>query len=231
LRFAWPETQGTSLWARWQGHGLARFAAGDLVGMVAPGSAVPRYYSLASGWEDGFLEICVRLLPGGLCSAHLLGLKPGEPVAAFIRPNPGFALPRTKRPVLLIGAGTGVAPLAGFIRRNDRHTPMHLYFGGRDPAQDYFFGPDIQRWLAEGRLASLHTAFSRAPDGGGYVQDALRRDAEHLRQCVAQGAVVRVCGGRAMAQGVTEELDAVLAPLHLSVSQLKTNDRYAEDVF
>ena len=231
LRFAWPETQATSLWARWQGHGLARFAAGDLVGMVAPGSAVPRYYSLASGWEDGFLEICVRLLPGGLCSAHLLGLKPGEPVAAFIRPNPGFALPRTKRPVLLIGAGTGVAPLAGFIRRNDRHTPMHLYFGGRDPAQDYFFGPDIQRWLAEGRLASLHTAFSRAPDGGGYVQDALRRDAEHLRQCVAQGAVVRVCGGRAMAQGVTEELDAVLAPLHLSVSQLKTNDRYAEDVF
>jgi hypothetical protein len=82
--------------ARWQGHGLARFAAGDLVGIVAPGSAVPRYYSLASGWEDGFLEICVRLLPGGLCSAHLLGLKPGEPVAAFIRPNPGFALPRTQ---------------------------------------------------------------------------------------------------------------------------------------
>ena len=231
LRFAWPDTPATSLWARWQGHGLARFAAGDLVGMVAPGSAVPRYYSLASGWEDGFLEICVRLLPGGLCSAHLLGLKPGEPVAAFIRPNPGFALPRTKRPVLLIGAGTGVAPLAGFIRRNDRHTPMHLYFGGRDPAQDYFFGPEIQRWLAEGRLASLHTAFSRVPDGGGYVQDALRRDAEHLRQCVAQGAVVRVCGGRAMAQGVAEALDAVLAPLRLSVSQLKTNDRYAEDVF
>ena len=231
LRFAWPDTQATSLWARWQGHGLARFAAGDLVGLVAPGSAVPRYYSLASGWEDGFLEICVRLLPGGLCSAHLLGLKPGEPVAAFIRPNPGFALPRTKRPVLLIGAGTGVAPLAGFIRRNDRHTPMHLYFGGRDPAQDYFFGPDIQRWLAEGRLASLHTAFSRVPDGGGYVQDALRRDAEHLRQCVAQGAVVRVCGGRAMAQGVAEALDAVLAPLRLSVSQLKTDERYAEDVF
>ena len=49
--------------------------------------------------------------------------------------------------MVLIGAGTGVAPLAGFIRQNDRHSPMHLYFGGRDPARDFFFGPEIQRWL------------------------------------------------------------------------------------
>ena len=228
LRFAWP---AQTLGARLRGHGLARFAAGDLVGIVPPGSAVPRYYSLASGQEDGFLEICVRQMAGGLCSTHLLGLQLGDSVTAFIRSNPGFALPRTRRPVLLIGAGTGVAPLAGFIRRNDRHRPMHLYFGGRDPARDFYFGPEIQRWLVEGRLATLHTAFSRVPDGGGYVQDALRRDAEQLRDWVTQGAIVRVCGGRAMAQGVAEALDAVLAPLQLSVAKLKASERYAEDVF
>ncbi|MES2840932.1 MAG: PepSY domain-containing protein [Pseudomonadota bacterium] len=228
LRFAWP---AQSLGARLRGHGLARFAAGDLVGIVPPGSAVPRYYSLASGQEDGFLEICVRQMAGGLCSTHLLDLKMGDSISAFIRSNPGFALPRTRRPVLLIGAGTGVAPLAGFIRRNDRHRPMHLYFGGRDPARDFYFGPDIQRWLVEGRLATLHTAFSRVPEGGGYVQDALRRDAENLRNWVMRGALVRVCGGRAMAQGVAEALDAVLAPLQLSVAKLKASERYAEDVF
>ena len=228
LRFAWP-AQGPG--ARLRGHGLARFAAGDLVGIVPPGSAVPRYYSLASGWEDGFLEICVRQMPGGLCSTHLLGLQTGDSIAAFIRPNPGFALPRSRRPVLLIGAGTGVAPLAGFIRRNDRQSPMHLYFGGRDPARDFYFGPEIQRWLGEGRLATLQTVFSRVPDGGGYVQDALRRDAERVRDLVAQGAIVRVCGSRAMAQGVAETLDVVLAPLQLSVSTLKAKERYAEDVF
>jgi sulfite reductase (NADPH) flavoprotein alpha-component len=69
------------------------------------------------------------------------------------------------------------------------------------------------------------------PDGGGYVQDALRRHAEQLRTLVTQGAIVRVCGGRAMAQGVAETLDAVLAPLQMSVSQLKAKERYAEDVF
>lgn len=227
LRFAWP-AQGPG--ARLRGHGLARFASGDLVGIVPPGSAVPRYYSLASGWDDGFLEICVRQMPDGLCSTHLLGLQTGDSINAFIRSNPGFSLPRTRRPVLLIGAGTGVAPLAGFIRRNDRRSPMHLYFGGRDPAQDFYFGPEIQRWLIEGRLATLQTVFSRVPDGG-YVQDALRRDAEHLRDWVTQGAIVRVCGGRAMAQGVAETLDVVLAPLQLSVAKLKAKERYAEDVF
>ena len=228
LRFAWPE-QGPGV--RPRGHRLTRFAAGDLVGVVPPGSAVPRYYSLASGWEDGFVEICVRQMAGGLCSTHLLGLQLGDSIAAFIRPNPSFALPRGRRPVLLIGAGTGVAPLAGFIRRNDRHIPMHLYFGGRDPARDFYFGPEIKRWLEEGRLATLQTAFSRVPNGGGYVQDALRRDAERVRALVAQGAIVRVCGGRAMAQGVAEALDEVLAPLQWSTSVLKAKERYAEDIF
>jgi len=133
--------------------------------------------------------------------------------------------------VLLVGAGTGVAPLAGFIRRNDRRRPMHLFFGGRDPARDFYFGPEIQGWLADGRLASLQTVFSRVPEGGGYVQDALRRDAERVRGIVAKGAVVRVCGSRAMARGVAEALDAVLAPLQLSVAKLKAQERYAEDIF
>lgn len=228
LRFSWPE-QGVM--TRLRGQGLSRFSAGDLVGIVPPGSAVPRFYSLASSSDDGFLEICVRLMPGGLCSTHLLGLQPGEPVAAFIRSNSGFAQPRKRRPLLLIGAGVGVAPLAGFIRGNQRHTPMHLYFGGRDPTQDFYFGPDIECWRGEGRVARVQTAFSRVPDGGGYVQDALRHDAERVRELVRQGAIVRVCGSRAMAHGVCDALDEVLVPLNLSVAQLKTKERYAEDIF
>lgn len=228
LRFAWP-AQGRL--AHWRGQGLGRFAAGDLLGIVPPGSSVPRYYSLASGWQDGFVEICVRQMPGGLCSTHLLGLAPDGSVQAFLRPNPGFALGRTRRSVVLIGAGTGVAPLAGFIRRNERRLPMFLYFGGRDPARDDYFGPEIAQWQQQGRVTSVTKVFSRIPGGGGYVQDALRRDAERLRGLLAQGALVRVCGSRAMAQGVAQALDELLAPLHLDVQQLKAQERYAEDVF
>lgn len=228
LRFAWPAPGWRD---RLMGRGLARFQAGDLIGVVPPGSAVPRYYSLASGSDDGFVEICVRRMDGGLCSTHLHGLEAGGTVQAFVRDNPGFALDGVRKPVLLIGAGTGVAPLAGFIRRNARRTPMHLYFGARDPARDFYFRPEIEGWLREGRLASLKTVFSRIAGGGGYVQDALRRDAARVRELVSKGAVLRVCGSRPMARGVAEALDAILGATGLSVRQLKTAGRYAEDVF
>ncbi|MGE4244127.1 PepSY domain-containing protein [Ramlibacter sp.] len=227
LRFAWPRPGWRD---RLSASGLAPFDAGDLVGIVPPGSHVPRFYSLASGSKDGFLEICVRRLPGGLCSTYLHALEPGDTVQAFIRSNPGFALPTSRRPVVLIGAGTGVAPLAGFIRRNDRHVPMHLYYGGRDPAQDFYFESEIRRWMDEHRMTRLQTAFSRTP-GGGYVQDALRRDAPRVRELLARGAVVRLCGSRPMAAGVTEVLDEILAPLQSSVRHLKAKGRYAEDLF
>jgi sulfite reductase (NADPH) flavoprotein alpha-component len=228
LRFAWPAQRGQD---RLRGRGLARFVAGDLLGVLAPGSSVPRYYSLASGWRDGFVEICVRRLPSGVCSGYLHALQPGDAIQAFVRPNPGFALDGERRPVVLIGAGTGVAPLAGFIRGNARRIPMHLYFGARNPARDFYFGADLQRWLGERRLASLHTVFSRTPDGGGYVQDALRRDASRLQELLARGAIVRVCGSRPMAQGVAQVLDAILGARRLSVAQLKAKGRYAEDLF
>ena len=46
LRFALPRV---TLWQRLTGAGFARFAAGDLIGILPEGSAVPRLYSLASG--------------------------------------------------------------------------------------------------------------------------------------------------------------------------------------
>ncbi len=220
LRFAWPEQpvwrtlRRATWWASWR--------------PVRPCRASTRWRRAR---RMGFWKSACACCPVACALRTCWACSWGSSIAAFIRSNPGFVLPRTRRPVLLIGAGTGVAPLAGFIRRNDRHTPMHLYFGGRDPAQDFYFGPEIQGWLGEGRLASVQTVFSRIPEGGGYVQDALRRDAERLRDLLAQGALVRVCGSRAMAKGVAEALDAILAPLQLSVAQLKAKERYAEDVF
>lgn len=228
LRFGWPRQSGFMHLA---GRGLPRFAAGDLVGIVAPNVHVPRYYSLASSWRDGFLEICVRKFPDGQCSPFLHALQPGDVIQAFIKTNPGFALEHGRVPVLLIGAGTGVAPLAGFIRDNRRHTPMHLFFGARDPARDFYFGPEMERWLTAGQLATLRTAFSRVDAGGGYVQDALRRDAVRVQELMRQGAIVRVCGSRPMAQGVTEALNEILGAVKLNVQQLKARGRYAEDVF
>lgn len=227
LRFALPRS---GVVAGLTGRGWPRFAAGDLLAILPPGCTVPRYYSLASSTGDGFVEICVRKRPGGLCSGLLHGLRPGDSVEAFVKPNPAFRPARGRKPVILIGAGAGVGPLAGFIRSNIARRPVHLYFGGRDPASDLLYGREIAGWLKDKRLASLAATFSRV-QGGGYVQDRLRKDADRLRALVAGGAQVMVCGGRDMAAGVMQAMADVLAPIGLTPVALKAQGRYAEDVY
>lgn len=212
------------------GNGLPHFDAGDLVGIVPPGSTVARFYSLASKSGDGFLEICVRKVPDGLCSGFLHGLQPGGQMEAFIQLHPDFRPASGKAPVILIGSGTGIGPLAGFIRNNTGKHPMYLYWGGRDPASDFLYEPELGAYLADGRLTGLRAAFSRVQNGA-YVQDRVLDDAVQLRQLIQRDGQILVCGSRAMAKSIAQALDDILAPLQLDVQALKTQGRYREDVF
>ncbi|WP_338721260.1 PepSY domain-containing protein [Devosia sp. XK-2] len=227
LRFALPRV---SLWQRLRGAGFVRFQAGDLIGIVPEGSAIPRLYSLASGRHDGFIEIVVKKHPGGLCSGQLTALEPGDTVSAFLRRNPGFRPGRSRAPLILIGAGTGIGPLTGFVRGNARRRPVHLFFGMRHPASDFFYGDDFPIWQREGRLARLVTAVSRGAQPH-YVQDALRGEAAQVLEHVRNGARIMVCGGRDMAAGVAEALTEILAPAGLTPAILKAEGRYVEDVY
>lgn len=206
------------------------FEAGDILGVLPPGETMPRFYSLASSARDGFLEICVRLREGGVCSSYLHGLTPGDTIAAFIRTNPRFRPIEGRAPLILIGAGAGIGPLTGFVRANDGHRPVHLYWGGRSPSSDFLYEHELAEHLAEKRLTSLTTAFSRGPDGG-YIQDRLAADAPKLRELIRHGAQVLVCGGRDMADAVTSALSGVVRPLGLDLATLKSDGRYVEDVY
>jgi sulfite reductase (NADPH) flavoprotein alpha-component len=227
LRFSLPKI---SLWQRLMGKGFPRFEAGDLIGIVPQGSDLPRFYSLASGTKDGFLEICVRKQAGGLCSSQLTALEPGETIAAFVRPNPTFRPARGRKPVILIGAGAGIGPLAGFARGNRTCRPMHLYFGTRHPASDALYAEELSNWNKDGRLTSVSTAFSRTASPA-YVQDILCRDAERIGKLIAAGGQVLICGSRDMAAAVAAVLADILAPQGFNLALLKANGRYAEDVY
>ncbi|MET4100675.1 sulfite reductase (NADPH) flavoprotein alpha-component [Roseovarius sp. MBR-78] len=227
LRFALPRA---TLWQRLSGAGFVRFDAGDLIGILPEGSAVARFYSLASARRDGFIEIVVKKHPGGLCSGQLTALEPGDTVTAFLRRNPGFQPGRGRAPLILIGAGTGIGPLAGFIRGNARGRPVHLFFGMRHAGSDFFYGEEMGGWQAEGRLTRLVTATSRGARPH-YVQDALRNEAAQLAHLIREGARVMVCGGRGMATGVAEALAEILEPSGLTPAMLKAEGRYVEDVY
>ena len=224
LRFARAEGQ------RGWNKALPGFETGDLIGILPPGSTVARFYSLATSRRDGIAEICVRLRPDGECSSYLHRLAPGDCVEAFIRANPAFRPAPGDGPVILVGAGTGVAPLAGFIRENEARRPMHLYLGARHPGSDFLYEEDLSHFLHDRRLTRLNAAFSRmAPRR--HVHHAIAADAETVRGLLAHGGQVVVCGGREMARSVAAVLASIIAPMGLTIGDLRREGRYVEDVY
>jgi len=209
---------------------LPAFAAGDLVGILPPNCNAPRFYSLASKSKDGVLEICVRRQENGLCSNFLYNMKLGDSVKVFIQKNARFKPSKGKTPVILIGAGTGIGPLIGFIRANKNHRTIHLYWGGRLAESDYLYQEELQTHIANKRLSQLHPAFSRAAEPA-YVQNRLLDNANQIRTLIAENAQILVCGGRQMATDVAATVNTILAPLSLDVSTLKKSDRYLEDTY
>lgn len=212
------------------GQPPVRFAPGDLLA-ISPGPGLaPRYYSIASADEDGAVEICVRRQPQGLCSQLLHGLPVGACVQGFLQPHPDFRPDAGQHPLILVGAGTGLAPLIGLARKNLAQRPLHLYWGGRHAQAGFPYQAELQECLADGRLTQLGLAFSQGP-AAIYVQDRLRQDAAELQRLLAQGAQILVCGSREMAAGVRAVVETLLAGQGGSVEQLKQQGRYREDVY
>ncbi|WP_417539446.1 PepSY domain-containing protein [Marinobacter sp.] len=232
LRFK-PVNSERKLWQKLlfqNRQNLPDFEAGDLFGVAPPGDRAARFYSLASSASDGILEICVRKQTHGICSGYLHSLKPGDRISGFIQKNPGFRPAGGATPIILVGAGAGIGPLAGFIRKNTERNPMYLYWGGRNPQSDFLYRPELGCYLDDHRLTGLSTAFSRSAEKN-YVQDAIIADEPALRQLVEAGAQILVCGGRDMASGVRQVFDSILKPLNLDVEELRNDGRYLEDVY
>ncbi|QYY27842.1 PepSY domain-containing protein [Cupriavidus pinatubonensis] len=228
LRFM--PAEGARSWATLLRPRLPRFGTGDLLGVVPPGATSPRYYSLASATADGLAEICVRRHPNGVCSRYLTGLQPGDTIKAFMRPHASFRPGAGNAPLILIGAGTGIGPLIGFIRHNGARRPMHLYFGARNADDGFLYRDELRDLVADRRLQALTTAFSRS-GSRSYVQDRLVADAVSLRTLLTHGAQIMVCGGRRMAEGVAQAWERILTGTGLSVAQLRAQGRYVEDVY
>ena len=218
----------TSLTSRFLNH--PHFEVGDFIGIFASENDSVRFYSLASSAKDGFAEICVRQQEGGVCSNYLHGLSLGDCIAGFMRSNLLFKPLLGKSPLILIGAGTGIGPLFGFIRQNSSHRPIYLYWGGRDPQSDFLYQAQLNVCLADKRLTELNVVFSRVANGC-YVQSKLQAQGSKIQTLVKEGAQVMVCGGRDMAAEVKLSIDELLIPVGCCVADLKSKGNYLENVY
>ncbi|MCX7289903.1 MAG: nitric oxide synthase, partial [Janthinobacterium sp.] len=201
----------------------------------------PRSYSLASLPSDGELQLLVRQerhaggenLGYGVCSGWLTRFAPlDSPIRLRLQANPAFAPALVDVPCIYIGNGSGLAGLRAHLRARQRAGLARnwLLFGERQQAVDSICGAELDAWLADGHLARLDRVFSR--DGGTqrYVQDRLRGQAGDLRDWLAQGAIVYVCGSlQGMAAGIDAVLQEVLGQEGLDA--LLAAGRYRRDVY
>ena len=187
-----------------------------------------RQYSISSSprWNAAHCTLTVAVVDGparsgrgryrGICSSYLAGLRVGDQAAVAIRsPNVPFHPPASSAtPVVMICAGTGLAPFRGFLQERAARRAAGeatgealLFFGCDHPDVDFLYRDEIAAWERDGVVTVL-PAFFRQPDGDvTFVQHRLWQERARFRDVFARGATVYLCGdGERMAPAVRETL-------------------------
>ncbi len=124
------------------------FEPGQFISMVAEdgrGKSQTRAYSIASAPRENRFELCLDRVDGGFFSNQLADAKPGATIP-FHGPYGLFVLHRPLVDSILIAAGTGIAPIRGFVEvlfpseGKDRSEGKHfwLVYGARHASEIYY---------------------------------------------------------------------------------------------
>lgn len=158
----------------------------------------------------------------GVCSSYLARLQPGSRLHCFVRrTNTNFRLPKDpKAPVIMIAAGTGLAPMRGFVQERAALAeaqgaqvlgPALLYFGCRDFEKDFIYRDELAEWEKKG-IITLKPAFSkRGPEGEEafkYAHERIWADRENAKKLFKDpSAKIFLCGSASkLAKSTTEVL-------------------------
>lgn len=230
-----------------------KLKAEQLLGLLRP--LPPRLYSVASSHKahNGEAHLLVGAVRWashgrdrkGVASTFLADRrKRGDKVKIYVKPNRHFRLPVDgDRPIVMIGAGTGVAPYRGFIAERAElgaKGKSWLFFGERNYTNDFLYQLEWQEQMASGALSRVDVAFSRDQPEKIYVQNRLWERRAELLDWVADGAHLYVCGDeKGMAKDVNETLVRILAEPHKGdveagrarLKELTKDGRYQRDVY
>jgi NADPH-ferrihemoprotein reductase len=129
-----------------------------------------------------------------------------------------FKLPANpQRPIVMIAAGTGVAPFRAFVQERAamaaRGLPVGgslLLFGCRSPTEDYLYENEWRHHVATLPGFEVINAFSRYSEKKVYVQDKLLEVKDRIAGLLEKDAAVYICGSADMAREVRRALMKVV---------------------
>ena len=230
-----------------------KLSADQLFGLLRP--LPSRLYSVASSLKAHPGE--AHLLFGavrwdshgkarkGVASSHLGDRRRiGDTAKIYVKPNRHYRLPvDDARPIIMIGAGTGVAPYRAFVEERVETGAKGLswlFFGERNYTFDFLYQLEWQDYLASGALTRIDVAFSRDQPEKIYVQQCLWQRRAELRGWIEDGAYLYVCGDeKGMARDVDQMLVKILGePVNgdeeagrAKLKDLAKAGRYQRDVY
>lgn len=185
----------------------AELKAAELVSILR--RLAPRAYSIASSPEEVGSEIHITVgavrferegrKRNGVCSTFLADrINSGDRLKVRIKPNNQFRLPDDGNiPIIMVGAGTGVAPYRGFIQQRAAlgHKGRNwLIFGDQHFTTDFLYQTEWLKYRSAGLLTRLDVAFSRDQDLKVYVQHKMKQNAVELYKWISEGGRFYVCG-------------------------------------
>jgi len=190
----------------------------------------------------------------GVASTFLSNLQAGDHVHVNVKPShPSFHLPKDfdSTPLIMIAAGTGIAPFRGFVQERARLleagrelAPALLFVGWRHKEQDALYQAELADWAKKGAV-DIRYAFSRQAwnDGVKYVQDRFYEGRKEVMEHFRAGAKVFVCGHGRVAEGIKEKMMAMYLERQGELGTPKSeeeaeaffgglrNERFVSDVF
>jgi len=155
------------------------YKAGQFINLVRPGDELTRSYSLASLPQEDFLELHVKRVPDGKMSNWMFDELAVDDELAFFGPaGDCFYVPGdADQPMLLIGTGTGLAPLYGVFRDmlDQKHVgPVHLFHASL-AAPGLYLEETLREFAANNEQFHYHPCVLHgdAPEGGhqGNISD------------------------------------------------------------
>ena len=200
-----PDVMG--LWLRLPAVEPFRWQCGQYIDVMLPGER-RRSFSLANPPHDStLLELHVRRAPGGAFSEQVFTTLGEGSLLRIEGPLGQFVYRPGDRPVLLVGGGTGYAPLKAMLRQvleTESRREVTLFWGARTKADLY-----EDAWLRA--LAEKHGRFRYFP-----VLSEQRAEPPHEAGFVHEAVVRRVAGLAGFdiyAAGPPAMIDAVRAAL------------------
>lgn len=186
------------------------YRAGQFVNLVRD-DGLTRSYSLASvPGLDALLELHIRVFDAGRMSSWLASRPTGHRLQ--IRGPAGdcfYAAGRPEQPLLLVGSGTGLAPLYGIARdalAQGHRGPILLVHGGRQLAGLYY-GEELARLAAaHPTLQVRRCVLDGTPDLPAEI--AVAPLADHLKALVPSltGWRVFLCGDPLLVQALRRQI-------------------------